>query len=217
VVPAYLLLCVFVVASGGKPYYALPLLLVLTAAGCEPLARWTRGRWLTITVVAAGIVAAGMSALITLPLLPTDSLSVVNAIDAEQGEQIGWPAFTSAVATRWEAIPAGQRSRAVIFAENYGEAGAIARYGHRYGLPRPYSGHMSNADWGPPPDSANGPVLLVYQHGGHPIPQFRDCREVGHVDTGQGVDNEEQGAPIALCSGTVKPWSTIWPSLRHYY
>jgi hypothetical protein len=31
------------------------------------------------------------------------------------------------------------------------------------------------------------------------------------------VDNEEQNAPIALCSGTAKPWSALWPSLRHFY
>ena len=216
-VPAYLILCVLVFASGGKPYYTLPLLLVLTAAGCVPLARWMRDVRRMAVVVAAGIVAAAMSALITLPLLPPGSLSFVNAIDAEQGEQIGWPALTAAMSRQWHAIPAGQRSRAVIFTENYGEAGAIARYGHRYGLPEPYSGHMSFAGWGPPPDSANGPVLFISQTDGSPMPQFTGCRIVGHVNTGNGVDNEEQNAPISLCSGTTRPWSVIWPTLRHYY
>jgi 4-amino-4-deoxy-L-arabinose transferase-like glycosyltransferase len=214
---AYPVLCVLVVASGGKPYYALPLLLVLTAAGCEPLARWTHGRWRVATVVAAGVVAAVMSALITLPVLPTDSLSVPNGINAEQGEQIGWPELTSAVAAQWYAIPAADRTRAVIFAENYGEDGAIARYGPRHGLPVPYSGHMSNADWGPPPDSANGPVLLVYQSGQNIGRFFTGCREVGRVNTGRAVDNEEQGSHITLCAATAKPWSALWPSLRHYY
>ena len=165
VVLAYAMLCVLVVASGGKPYYALPLLLVLTAAGCEPLARWTHGAGRVATVAVCGVVAVVTSALVTLPVLPADSLSVVNAINEEQGEQVGWPALTSAVAAGWSAIPAGARSRAVIIAENYGEDGALARYGPARGLPAPYSGHMSNADWGPPPDSMNGPVLLVYQNG----------------------------------------------------
>ena len=215
---AYPVLCVLVLASGGKPYYALPLLLVLTAAGCEPVVRWARGRWRVATVVVAGVVAAVMSAVITLPVLPADSLSVPNAINEEQGEQLGWPQLTSAVAVGWSAIPAAQRFRAVIFAENYGEAGAIARYGPARGLPQPYSGHMSNADWGPPPDSSNGPVVVVNQEGDHDIGRFfTGCRVMGHVDTGRGVDNEEQGAPVTLCSGTTRPWSALWPSLRHYY
>jgi 4-amino-4-deoxy-L-arabinose transferase-like glycosyltransferase len=215
---AYPVLCVLVLASGGKPYYALPLLLVLTAAGCEPLVRWARGRWRVATVVVVGVVAAAMSAVITLPVLPADSLSVPNAINEEQGEQLGWPQLTSAVAAGWSAIPAAQRSRAVIFAENYGEAGAIARYGPARGLPEPYSGHMSNADWGPPPDSSNGPVVVVNQEGDQGIGRFfTGCHVVGHVDTGRNVDNQEQGAPVTLCSGTTRPWSALWPSLRHYY
>jgi 4-amino-4-deoxy-L-arabinose transferase-like glycosyltransferase len=218
IAPAYLFLCVLVVASGGKPYYALPLLLVLTAAGCEPLARWMRGRLRTATVIAAGVVTAVSSALIALPVLPADSLSVVNAVNAEQSEQIGWPELTSAVAAQWAAIPPAQRSRAVIFTQNYGEAGAIARYGPRHGLPTPYSGHMSNADWGPPPDSANGPVLLIHQEDDPAIGHyFTGCREAGRVNTGRDVDNQEQGAHITLCSGTARPWSAMWPDLRHYY
>jgi 4-amino-4-deoxy-L-arabinose transferase-like glycosyltransferase len=214
VVLAYPVLCVLVVASGGKPYYALPLLLVLTAAGCEPLARWTHGAGRVATVAVGGVVAAAMSALITLPVLPADSLSVVNGINPEQSEQIGWPAFTSAVAARWSAIPS--RSRAVILAENYGEAGALARYGPEHGLPAPYSGHMSDADWGPPPDSATGPVLVVHQSA-EVGPYLSGCHEVGRVNTGRNVDNQEQGAHITLCAGTTEPWSAVWPHLRHYY
>jgi 4-amino-4-deoxy-L-arabinose transferase-like glycosyltransferase len=214
VVLAYPVLCVLVVASGGKSYYALPLLLVLTAAGCEPLARWTRGAGRVATVAVGGVVAAAMSALITLPVLPADSLSVVNGINPEQSEQIGWPAFTSAVAAQWSAIPS--RSRAVILAENYGEAGALARYGPEHGLPAPYSGHMSNADWGPPPDSATGPVLVVHQSAAVG-PYLSGCHEVGRVNTGRHVDNQEQGAHITLCAGTTEPWSALWPHLRHYY
>ncbi|GAA4497624.1 glycosyltransferase family 39 protein [Actinoallomurus oryzae] len=216
VVVAYPLLCVVVVASGGKPYYALPLLLVLTAAGCEPLARWTRGRLRTAVVVVAGALAAVTSGLVSLPLLPPSALAPANALNEEQGEQVGWQALTSAVAAQWSAIPPAERAHAVIFAENYGEHGAIARYGPRHGLPMPYSGHMSDADWGPPPDSATGPVVLVYQDGDEDVDRFfTGCRTRSRVAT--GTDNEERGAHVDVCSGTTGPWSAMWPRLRHYY
>lgn len=216
---AYPLLCIGVLAIGGKSYYALPLLLVLVAAGCEPTVEWASrgGRTMRLAVVAL-VLTALTSALFTLPVLPASAVNFVLPVNAEQGEQIGWPELTSAVADAWSKIPADERARAVIFAGNYGEAGAIAKYGPDHDLPAAYSGHMSFADWNPPADSQDGPVLLVEQgrneqHESH----FSDCRQVGKVDNGMGVDNEEQGAAIVLCSGTTQPWSSLWPNLRRYY
>ena len=218
---AFPVLAVVVLLVGGKPYYALPLLLVVMAAGGEAVAAWARRgrRAARRVVVGMGIAAAGInSALAALPVLPPDALSVVNAINKEQGEQVGWPAFVTAVASGWAEIPPRDRPRAVIFTQNYGQAGAIDRYGPDHGLPMAYSGHMSYADWGPPPDSADGPVLTVRQKDDAGLERFfTGCREVARVDNGVGVDNQEQGGVIELCSGTVEPWSTLWPRLRHFY
>ena len=58
-------------------------------------------------------------------------------------------------------IPPEEKPRTGIFASNYGEAGAINLYGPAYGLPRPYSGHLAFWRWGPPPETATGPVIFV--------------------------------------------------------
>ncbi|MGH8793036.1 MAG: glycosyltransferase family 39 protein [Stackebrandtia sp.] len=218
---AYPILCVLVVAVGGKGYYATPLLLVLLAAGCQPAVEWLRrGRVMTRRVLfGAGIAAAAASsAVISLPVLPPTALTAVNEINKEQGEQVGWPSLASAVSRAWSDIPPAQRDDAVIFTQNYAEAGAIEHYGAQYGLPQPYSGHMSYADWGPPPDTSDGAVLLVYQDGDQETQRhFTDCEEVARVDNPQHVDNGEQNAVAATCTGTTAPWSTLWPRLRHYY
>ena len=89
---------------------------------------------------------------VTLPVLPVSALTPVLAVNKEQGEQVGWRELTASVARAWaQAGPA-----AVIFTRNYGQAGAVERFGPELGLPQPYSGHMSYAEWGPPPDSARG-------------------------------------------------------------
>lgn len=218
---AYPVLCVVVLAAGGKSYYALPLLLVLVAAGCQPTLDWVvRGRQSARrAVLAAGLVLAAVtSAVFTLPVLPASAANLVIPVNAEQGEQIGWPELTKAVADAWAEIPADERARAVIFAGNYGQAGALAQYGPDHGLPAPYSGHMSFADWDPPADTKDGPVLLVEQER---TPRYEShfgtCDQVGTGDNGIDVDNEEQGTAIVLCSGPNHPWSTLWPTLRRYY
>ncbi|MFE3198104.1 ArnT family glycosyltransferase [Embleya sp. NPDC059237] len=219
IVPGYAVLCVLVIASGGKSYYALPLLLVLVAAGCEPTVQWAASRpGRRVPVGSMLLVATVTSAVISLPLLPAGRVNAVIGINPEQGEQIGWPELADAAAVAWGRIPPDQRGRAVLFAGNYGEAGALDRYGPARGLPKPYSGHMSFADWGPPPDRADGPVVVVRE--GEVTARYRDfvdCRLVTRVDNGKGVDNEEQHAVVELCAGTTKPWSRIWPDLRHFY
>ncbi|MFJ2745941.1 glycosyltransferase family 39 protein [Streptomyces sp. NPDC087440] len=216
---AYPLLCLQVIGTGGKPYYALPLLLVLLAAGCPPVVEWLVGRVRRGLLAGAVAVTAAMSLAVGLPVLPVSQVSWVNGINPEQGEQVGWPEFADAVAAGWAKVPPGERARSVIFTQNYGQAGALVRYGPARGLPAPYSGHMSFADWGPPPDSATGRVLVVRQRGteGGAGEFFRGCEEVGRVDNGAGVANEEQGAVVVLCAGTTGPWSTVWPRLRHFY
>ena len=75
---------------------------------------------------------------------------------------------------------------------------------------------MSFADWGGPPDTNTGPVLLV-ESGRTPSFEnhFRNCSEVGTVDN--IVSNDEDGTALVLCDGTVEPWSALWPQLRRYY
>ncbi|GLY67176.1 ArnT family glycosyltransferase [Amycolatopsis taiwanensis] len=211
---SYPLICAILLVMGGKPYYSVPLLVVLMAAGAEPAVRWLRTRARRVAAAVAGVVAVVISVLVALPVLPPSALGPVLAVNKEQGEQVGWPELVTTISGVWQQLPAEQRETAVIFTGNYGQASAINVYGADAGLPGAYSGHMSYADWGPPPDAMTGPVVLVGPHGGGP---FVGCRQAAVNDNGAGVDNEEQGTWISLCDGTTGPWSQIWPQLRHYY
>ena len=61
----------------------------------------------------------------------------------------------------WNGLTPEERSRAAIFANNYGEAGAINLFGPAYGLPRAISAHQNHFFWGPP--DFRGDVLVVLQ------------------------------------------------------
>jgi len=201
---AYPVLCVVLVVLGGKPYYSAPFLLLLAAAGAAPCLRRLDRTSRRVLSAFWAVTGAAASLIVGLPLLPISALAPILVVNKEQGEQAGWPELASTVARVQSQAPT-----AVIFTRNYGQAGAL----EYYGLPSVYSGHMSYADWGPPPETT-GPVVVV---GPYRPEWFRECREVAAHDNGLGVENEEQGVKISLCAGTSRPWSAMWGELRHYY
>jgi hypothetical protein len=64
-------------------------------------------------------------------------------------DQFGWEEMTAMTAQAWSRIPAEERSDCGIFAQDYGQAGAIDFFGRRYGLPPALSGHQTYFLWGP--------------------------------------------------------------------
>ncbi|TWP43498.1 glycosyltransferase family 39 protein [Lentzea tibetensis] len=213
---AYPVLCVLTLITGGKPYYSVAMLVALVAAGAQPTLDWLRNHRRAVPFAAvAALIGVVISVVVSLPVLPLKALGPVLAMNKEQGEEIGWPELTASVSQVWQQIPPEQRATAVIFTRNYGQAGAIEEFGAAQGLPKPYSGHMSYADWGPPPDSMTGPVVLV--GGVDNSSLLTGCRVVLAHDNGRGIDNDEQGTRISLCAGTTAPWNKIWPDLRRFY
>jgi hypothetical protein len=207
---AYPVLCVVLLVLGGKPYYSIPLLLLVMAAGVAPALRWLNTRNRRQGAVIAAVFGVVTNAIAGLPVLPVSTLGPAMALNAEQGEQVGWREFTATVAVAWDSVP--DQDTAVIFTSNYGQAGAIEHYRHEFGLPQPFSGHMSYYDWGPPADSSTGSVVLV---GAVDPALFESCSRVAEHES--AVDNDEDGTEVMACAGPVRPWSQLWPDLRRFY
>lgn len=210
---AWLVLAATFLVTGGKPYYLAGLFPVLLAAGAIQTDAWlARGaRRARGTVLAAALgLSAMVSAIIALPVLPERSLGPVIAMNGDVGETIGWPQLVQTVASVYRR----QSQPSVIFTANYGEAGAIDRFGGSLGLPSAYSGHNGFADWGPPLDRA-GPVLVVGLSSTALVDDFERCHVAARIANAAGVDNDEHGEPVAVCRGTRAPWSQIWSRLRH--
>lgn len=210
-------LLVLTFAMGTQPYYPLPLVSALFAIGCVPTTRWLQGRrWRAVTVVAAVAVNAVVSAVIALPLLPVGVLgsTPVPGINTAAADTVGWPRYADRVAAAYRGLTPTDRAHATVVASNYGEAGALTRYGPAGGLPHIYSAHNQLYFQGRPPDSASIAVVV----GGEAARAgrlFASCRTVGHLNNNVDVDNEEQDQPIAVCADPVGGWSAVWPMLRH--
>ena len=215
---------------GGKPYYPGGAFTFLLAAGCVPAERRlaaraerliAAGRAVRVrpaALAAGAMLVAGAAALpIALPVLPASALRTVplQKINYDLAESIGWPRQVALVAREYHALSPGLRGHTTVLAGNYGEAGAIDRYGAGYGLPQVFSGANTFWLWGPPPASATAaiavnvdPALLRRE--------FTRVRLVAVFRNGIGVADDEQGARIYLAVGLRTSWSRAWPAFRDY-
>ncbi len=207
----FVLVMVMVIASAGKPYYAagaLPALIAVAATQFTGSYRQHRAVFSSMIAI-NGLISVAL----VLPLLPVESAagSLAAAVNPEPLEMIGWPEFVEQIAEQYALVDDGDGS-AVILTANYGEAGAIDRFGGVHGLPHAYSAHNSYADFRIPTDVA-GPVLVVGYH--DPRAFLTDCRFLSSIVMPYEVDNEEQGAPVWRCEAPRQAWSELWPEIRH--
>lgn len=209
----WVVLAVAFMATGGKPYYLAGLLPLLVAAGAGAVDTWLRRDVRGVrapTFGAAVVVSAAVGAVIALPVLPASSADPVIALNGDVGETIGWRDLVRTVSDVRRDLPA--RPEPVILTANYGEAGAVDRYGPAFGLPRAVSGHNAFGYWAHP-GGRRGPVIAVGLSAPD-LAQLARCRTVARVDNSAAVDNDERRAPVAVCRGPERPWSRVWPALR---
>jgi hypothetical protein len=220
--------CAIVIAAqfvlGGKAYYPGAVYTFLLAAGCVPAERWLAARRplagrIRPAVVLAGAMLAGavIAAPVTLPVLPARVLHAVpvQKINYDLGEEIAWPKLVALVSREYHARPAAQRQRTTILTGNYGEAGAIDRYGPGLGLPQVYSGANNFWLWGPPPATGTAAIAVNLD----PALLHREFRHVHRVATfwnGLGVSDDEQGAQVFAVTGLRSSWARAWPAFRNY-
>jgi len=209
---------------GGKPYYPGGAYTFLLAAGsvplerrlaaCRPLARKIK----PATAAGAAMLAGALiAAPVALSVLPARTLHTVplQKINYDLAETIAWPKLVALVAREYDSLPGPQRQQTAILTGNYGEAGAIERYGPGLALPQAYSGANNFWLWGPPPAGDRSviavnvdPVLLRRE--------FAHVRLVATFWNGLGVSDDEQGAQVFVATGLRSSWAQAWPAFRNY-
>jgi hypothetical protein len=206
----WLVVLIFFVITAGQGYYPAGTYPMLIAAGAVVVER-RRRRW---PVVGAVLATSALTLPAALPILSPAALagSPWNGLGETQRETVGWPALVDEVAAAYRSIPAEQRANAGIYATNYGESGAIDRFGPALGLPHAWSGHNGYGLWGPPPQGI-GPVVVVWED---PPPDafFSGCKEYARVHA--TVPNEESDrASVYVCTAPIGGWQAAWPRLIH--
>jgi hypothetical protein len=196
--------CVAYFVEQGRSYYALPAVALPLAAGVVAASRWLgasrRRRAIGAAVFAAHLALLVAVAPLVWPVLPERSMidrGIWN--DTFYKDEIGWPELVRQTAAAWKAIPLARRRDTALLAQNYGEAGTLAYFGPRLGLPAPLSGHLSWHYWRP----ARLPqrhVLAVGVDASELRALCTTWRAVARIDNRWQIGNEERGRTIARCA-----------------
>lgn len=161
-------------------------------------------------------------AVIVLPVLPPSDVVWTYGINTNSGESLGWPQLVGTVRQVWTGLPPEQRANAVIFAADYGEAGAINELGRGTGLPTAVSAHNTDWWWGPGNPDATAVVAVAPgpdhapEYAAHLRQYFRHVRVAATLSNPYGVHNVEWGGHVYVCTGPRRPWGKMWPELRNY-
>ncbi|MGA9352847.1 MAG: glycosyltransferase family 39 protein [Terriglobales bacterium] len=177
---AYIVSFAVFVMLKGKNYYLAPIYPVYLAAGCiviDDAIDRIRQRWLKPVILALSLAAGALAAPLAMPILPIDQFvrymewfpikvprSEYNharvALPQHYADQFGWNEIVEKTAEAWKTIPSADRQDCAIFAQDYGQAGAIDFLGPKYGLPPALSGDRTYWIWGPRGYSGNCMIIL---------------------------------------------------------
>ena len=215
----------------SKAYYAMPAYPVLLVAGAVALERWLATRAMSRHISIGLMLVVGLPLVpITLPVLPPVTLQAymtrlglgvaaserhkVGALPQHFADMFGWEALADAVASVVRTLPSEERSTARIYAQNYGEAGALQYYGPSRGLPPVISGHNAYWHWGPGPES-DGVVIIIGGDAEDHRRAFASVHEAGRTACDLCMPYEND-LPIFVARGLIRPISEIWPSVKHF-
>ena len=230
---AFLAVLGIMLTTNAKPYYLVPAFIAPFAAGGVAFERLGSGRMapvvraaVVVLVIAGGIVAAP----IAKPILPEDTyvryseaLGVAPPQEERQSlgrlpqtfaDMHGWRELADAVARVYDTLPSDDQARACIYAQNYGEAGAIDLFGPALGLPKAVSGHNRYFLWGP--RACTGEVMIIVGDEREDIAPDFESVELGTTHTCIDCMPYENNLPIWIARGLKVPMSVAWPETKDY-
>ena len=230
----------FFLLAHGKNYYSAPVYPLVLAAGAVAAEKFLskkhfeeRPRMRTAFEVAMfGWLAVGILLLlpVVLPVLPIDAYLRYQAhlpfvipksehnqdtVTSPQfyADEFGWEDMVARVAGVYHSLSPEEQSRTAIFANNYGEAGAVDFFGSRYGLPKAICTHQNYFLWGP----RNYTGEIVIRIGIKPedaVDSYESVRVAATLDNPYAMPFEKN--PILLCRHRKKNLQTDWPDIKNW-
>lgn len=251
----YLLLFIFLVWMKFESRQLIAAHFPLMAAGAVGIekitamvtARWKKTNWLKPAFAGILVISGTLLAPLSLPLLPTSALeqylNVIpdffkenilagNRLPIQFAFRFGWPEIVKEIAQVYHGLPLTDQKKCVIWASNYGEAGAIDLLGEEYGLPKAISNHYSYQIWGPGKSGARGgnEVAIVFgvnisggAQGGQLFSKngllqiFQEVNQVATINGNQYAIYWERFVPVFICRKPRISLKEVWQRYEAYH
>ncbi len=219
---AYFFVILLLLYFHGKNYYSAGVYPVLFALGAVQLERFASNHsnvWkyaFVIIPLAIGIPIIPLG----LPVAePAKLASYYKAIHAENvgflkwedlknhpltqdfADMLGWKEMTRKTAAAYSTLTSEEKKNTFIFADNYGEAGAINFYGKQYHLPEAYSDNASFLYWLPDSIHLVNIVLVTDDKEEMQHPFIKDFSSAVLFDSVTNVYAREKGSLIIILKG----------------
>lgn len=227
----YVVMLVTLIALHGKNYYLASIYPLLLAAGAIAFERATATRWRLIRVVYATLVVVATIAIAPTvsPILPPErAIAYQKAVGIEPpraenqrtgplpqyfADEFGWEEMAREVARIYNSLPPDERERTAIFANSYGQAGAIDFFGPRLGLPKAISNHQSYWLWGPR-NYDGSTVIVLGSDGTGDREHFASVEVAGHTE--HPYSRRDEHFNIFLCRGFTGDLRQAWARMKKY-
>ena len=236
---SYIVSYVIIFVQHGKNYYLAPIYPILFAAGAVAIECWiekpetssTRRSWLKPTIVWTLLISGAHISPIVVPMLspehflaytktlpfklPVNEYSHTRAaLPQWYSDQFGWKEIADEAQVAWNRIPPEERADCGIFAQDYGQAGAIDFFGRAHGIPGAMSGDRTYWLWGPRGYSGN--CMIVLDDRKEVLESY--WTQVEYVGTSASNDWAlEQQIPVFICRGKkFDSWAKVWPHLKRW-
>lgn len=220
----YLVILAMFLALSGKAYYTLGAYPVLFAAGGVFWEKTLHRAWLRLALPVVLLAAMAPLVPVGLPIYPAEKLAGyfrwlgldaavrwekgnIEALPQDYADMLGWPELAAAVDSA--VALAGDRRTCLVYAENYGQAGAVEHLSRAIQPPPVVSFSDSYRLWVPDtlsPEIRN--FLYINDELGEDVQSlFADIRPVG------GITNplaRERGTTVYLCRQPREDFAEFW-------
>jgi hypothetical protein len=235
----FIIILIIMITLKAKVYYIAPVYSMLFASGAlvtEKFIHKLKWRWLKPAFISLMIIAGIIVSPIAIPVLPVETFikyaefmgivapkmerSETSALPQHFADRFGWENMVDTLAQVYHTLTPEEQSQCILFARNYGQAGAIDFFGEKYDLPKATCSRNNYWLWGP--GERSGEIAICIGYRGEIKENVKNLKQYFHeVEHAATIKCKycmphENYLPIFICRKPKIPLKEVWESLKVY-